>query len=146
MKRKPRHGLNLIERAYFAKQWQEEAVTANLHALIGGDPKVMVNTAGRVLFIVMGASVRQGLDLDLPEIRIMRGAIGAAHDQVGEDDIPEARRASIVSGLEAADRLMPSIARTHLIDAAIALELMLRRQDVRLSDFEALSTPRKETV
>lgn len=143
MKRKPRPGLNLIERAYFAKQWQEEAVTAHIHALIGGDPKLMVNTAGRVLFVVLGAAMAQGIEAELPEIRIIRGAVNAVHDQAGEVDIPEQRRASIVSGLEAVDRLMPSLARTNLINAAINLEMLLSRQDVRLSDFEAIA-PRKE--
>lgn len=133
-----RPGLSLIERALIEKQWHETAVSAQIHALIGDSSDGMVNAAGRVMFVVLGAAITEGISHEQPEIRIIRGAVNAVHDQAGEADIPAARRASIVSGLEACARLIPELQRRSLITAACDLTLKMRRQHIHYSDFLAL--------
>lgn len=98
----------------------------------------MVNSAGRILFVVLGAAIADGLGPSHLEIRIIRGAVNAVHDQAGEADIPEARRQGIVSGLQAATRLIPELRQKSLVAAALDLHVKLRRQHIHLSDFQAL--------
>jgi hypothetical protein len=130
--------LSLIERALIEKQWRETAVSAQIHALIGDNSDGMVNGAGRVMFVVLGAAIAEGISHERPEIRIIRGALNAVHDQAGEPQIPADRRASIISGLEACDRLIPELQRRSLINAACDLTLKMRRQHIHYSDFLAL--------
>src|SRR4030095_13659538 len=44
----------------------------------------MVDKAGRVLYVVLGAAIADDADPELPEIRILRGACNAVYDQAGE--------------------------------------------------------------
>lgn len=136
--RQRRPGLSLIERALIERDWRATAVSAQIHALIGDSSDGMVNAAGRVLFVVLGAAIAEEVDAEQPEIRVIRGAVNAVHEQAGEDDIPGTRRKSIESGLLAAERLVPHFARRSLVDAACDLELKLRRQHLHTDDFEAL--------
>lgn len=136
MKRRP--GLNLVERAVIAQQWHATVATAQIHALIGESSVHMVNKAGRVFYVVLGAAMAAGLDHDEPAVRVMRGAINAVHDQAGEEDIPALRRQSIVSGLTAAAALIPTLQRKDLVDAACELTVRLRAGAVVLADFEAI--------
>lgn len=138
MKRRRPLGPSLIERALIAKEWHASAVDAQLHALIGDDSDAMVNAAGRILFVVLGAAMADGFDASHRELRIIRGAVNAVHDQAGEPEIPEARRASIVSGLQAATRLIPELKQKSLVASALDLHVKLRRQHIHLSDFQAL--------
>jgi hypothetical protein len=146
MKRPQR--LSLIERALIEQKWHATAVSAQIHALYGDSSDGMVNAAGRVLYVVLGAAIAEEVSQDLPELRIIRGAVNAVHDQAGEADIPAMRRRSIVIGLEAAERLIPTLQRRSLINAACDLALKMRRQHIHLSDFAALlATPTtKETA
>jgi hypothetical protein len=129
--------LGLVERALIEKQWRETAISAHIHGLIGEDGDKMVDKAGRVFFVVLGAAIAEEVDPDTPELRVIRGACNAVYEQAGEDSIPAARRASIVSGLEACDRLIPAFQRKSLTDAACDLALKMRGAHVRWSDFEA---------
>ena len=138
MKRRP--GLNLVERAVIAHEWRHTSLEAQMLALCGLDSDKLVNKAGRVLFVVLGACIAEDVDADTPEIRILRGAVNAVADQVGEKYIPAQRRASIVSGLQTAAALIAQLDRKSLVDAACALELKLRTGHVSHSDFEALKT------
>lgn len=138
MRQRRRPGLSLIERALIERDWRATAVSAQIHALIGDSSDGMVNAAGRVLYVVLGAAIAEELDADQPEIRIIRGAVNAVHDQAGVADIPAARRASIESGLLAAERLVPTFERRSLIDSACELELKLRGQHLHTRDFAAV--------
>lgn len=131
-------GLSLIERAVIDQQWRETTVAAQIHALIGDNSNGMVDKAGRVLYVVLGAAVAEEVDPDTPEIRILRGACNAVYDQAGDPDIPAVRRASIVSGLEAAERLIAALEHNSLIDAACNLAVKMRSRHVYWNDFEAL--------
>lgn len=137
MRQHRRVGLSLVERALIERDWRATAVTAQIHALIGDSSDGMVNAAGRVLYVVLGAAIAEDLDAEQPDIRVVRGAVNAVHEQAGAPDIPPARRGSIESGLRAAERLLPTFARRSLVDAACDLELKLRHQQ-QAADFTAL--------
>lgn len=143
-KRRPVVGLNPIERALIAREWQHTALEAQILSLAGQDADKLVNKAGRMLFVVLGACIAEGVEANTPEVRILRGAVNAVHDQAGEKVIPALRRASIVNGLQTAAALIPELSRKALVDAACDLALKLRAGDVRLSDFEAILNPAKE--
>lgn len=129
--------LNGVAAAMFAAQWKREAVTGRLHALIGGNSDKLVNGAGRIFFVVLTAAART-TDMDTPDMRILRGAIEALHDQAGEAEVSEVRRAGIVSGLQACDRLLEGLTQKALAEAALYMEARLRAGDVHYSDFQQL--------
>ena len=129
--------LNGVAAAMFAAQWKREAVTGRLHALIGGNSDKLVNGAGRIFFVVLTAAARK-TDMDSPEMRILRGAIEALHDQAGEATVSEIRRAGIISGLHACDRLMDGLSTKDLAESALYMEARLRAGDVHYSDFQRL--------
>lgn len=128
--------LNGVAAAMFAAQWKREAVTGRLHALIGGDGDKLVNGAGRIFFVVLTAAAKTAADS--PDMRILRGAIEALHDQAGEPTVSEVRRAGIVSGLHACDRLLEGLSTRALAEAALYMESRLRAGDVHYSDFQRL--------
>jgi hypothetical protein len=132
------YGLNMVERALLAQRWRKESVSAGIHAMIGEDAEKLVNTAGKTAYVILGACAAANLSHDLPDIRILRGAVNAIYDQADQQDIPEHRRASIVSGLEACNRLLPLLTQRQVSDAALDLELRLLHGDVHYSDFLAL--------
>lgn len=133
-------GLNLVERSMLIAKWRREAVAGQLHVLIGNDSDKMVNGAGRYFYVVLGACAAH-LDVlgeDDPDIRILRGAVNALHEQAEVPEIAEERRAAILSGLQACERLMPELSQRALSDAALDMELRLLRGDVRFTDFAVL--------
>ena len=134
-----KHGLNPIERAVLVAKWRTDKVSAGIHALIGGDGLRLVNEAGRVMYVVLGAAAAQGLSHDDPDLRILRGAVNALHEQAEVADVDEQRRSSIVSGLQACDRLLSELTQRALSDAALELEIRLKLGDVRYSDFQRLA-------
>ena len=91
------------------------------------------------MYVVLGAAMAQDLDADMPELRIIRGAVGALFDQAGLDVIPADRRASIIRGLEVAGELIPLLERRALVDSACELQIKLRIGHVRMSDFKGLT-------
>lgn len=131
-------GLNMVERAVIAAQWRQNVATARIHAIMGENAQALVNQAGRVFFVVLGAAIEHKVDQDLPEIRIIRGAVNATHDQAGVEPIDPARRASILAGLEAAVRLLDVLSYPAVVRSACDLALKLRRQDIVIADFQAL--------
>ena len=134
-----KYKISPVERAVIAEKWRLGAVTAQIHALIGLNSEELVNQSGRVLYVVLGAALAQDLDTDMPELRIIRGAMGALFDQAGLDVIPADRRASIIRGLEVAKELIPLLDRRALVDSACELEIKLRIGPVLMSDFKELT-------
>lgn len=137
-RRRSAPGLSLIEKAMVERDWHSTAVSAQIHALYGDNSDGMVESAGRVLYVILGAAITDGFDPEHINIRIVRGAVNAVHDQAGEQEIAAARRASIVSGLEAAERLMPVLQRRSVIGAACDLKQKMKTSHIHLSDFQAL--------
>jgi hypothetical protein len=140
MKNRPPR-LNLMERALIERDWHHTVVSAQIHALYGDNSQGMVDTAGRVLYVVLGAALTEGVDPEREELQAVRSAVSAMHDQIGEPEIPETRRARIVGGLEASERLIPHLPRVSLIRAACDLKEKLKNKHILLSDFEALVQP-----
>jgi hypothetical protein len=138
MKYRPRK-ISMVERAIIAADWHKTVTTAQIAALIGDDSDKMVNKAGRVLFVVLGACIAEGVDPESTAMRMLVGAVNAVHDQAGNSIIPAMSRKSIVSGLETAVALIPQLQRKSLVDAACDLALKLRTGNVHLSHFPTFS-------
>lgn len=130
--------LNMVERAVIAAQWRQNVATSRIHALMGENTRELVNQSGRVFFVVLGAAIEVEVDVDLPEIRVIRGAVNATHDQAGVEPIDPARRASILAGLDASVRLLEVLPYPSVVRSACDLAIKLRRSDVVLADFQAL--------
>ena len=131
-------GLNPIEKAVIANEWRHVALEAQMLALCGLDSDKLVNKAGRMLFVVLGACITEGVSHEDPNVRILRGAVNAVHDQAQEAVIPAARRQSIVIGLQTAAAMIPELDRKALVAAACDLAIKLRTGHVNTSDFYAL--------
>ena len=71
MKRKP-IGLNPVERAVIAQEWRHTALEAQMLAMCSLDSNQLVNKAGRMLYVVLGAAMAANMSHDALEIRILR--------------------------------------------------------------------------
>ncbi len=127
-----------VERALIAQQWRQNVATARIHALMGDNAQALVNQAGRVFFVVIGAAMQESMPDDQREIRIIRGAVNATHDQAGVEPIDPVRRASILAGLEAAVVLLGVLPYPAVVRSACELAAKLRIQDISLVDFQRL--------
>lgn len=130
--------LSIWEKAAIRRDWATDNLSAQIHALTGQNAPLMVNKAGRIMFVVLGAAMAQGIEQDHPDIRILRGAVNALSEQVDEVEIAEHRRASIVSGLDAAARLNIDLSPEAIFRAACDMNLKIRFGGVHLSDFQKL--------
>ena len=144
MKRRP--GLNMIERALIEQRWRQTAIQAEIQAVMSDDSDRMVDAAGRVLFVVLGACMAEEADQDSPALHSLYDGVEAVHEQAEEPVIVAARRARIIAALETCAFLIPLFDRKSLVDSACDLALKMRRQHIRLSDFEPLMKPTKETA
>lgn len=99
---------------------------AGIHAMMGGNWATTVNTAGRWLYIVSGAAMACGLDLDSPkaDLRIIMGAASAIGDVHQVPASFEQNRVAIIRGLEAAQVLAERLP----IEAMILATLDLQRK------------------
>lgn len=137
MKRRP-PGLSLIERALIEKKWHATAVEASVQALLGDDSRRMVDAAGKILYVVLGACIAEEADENEPAMIALREAVDAVHDQAGEPVIPPERRARIIGGLEVCSFLVSVLDRKNVIAAACDLALKLRRGVITSEDFERM--------
>lgn len=135
MKRKPQC-IGPVHRALAYRQWTDEGVEAQIHAITGADPKELANLAGRMFFTVLGAAMAAGMTGDEPDLRIVRGAVNAVYDQVDQPVITPAARAAINSGLEAVKRLAQQFTQRQIVDAHFDMLTKLRVGDVLMSDFQ----------
>ena len=124
-RRQPK-GLSLIERAVVEKQVRETFTAAQIHAMNGDDSDAMVKKAGTMFYVVLGAAITDGLDADMPEIRILRGACNALYEQAGESVIQSERRASIKAGLQACGRLLEVLDYDSVVNEAFKLHMLLK--------------------
>ena len=135
---KPLQVLSIWEKANIRRDWATDNLSAQIHALTGQDAALLVNKAGRIMFVVLGAARAQGVEQDHPDIRILRGAVNALHEQAGEPVIDERHRAAIASGLDAAQRLNVGLPPEAIFRAACDMNLKMLRGGVNYSDFLAL--------
>lgn len=129
---------NPVARAITARKWSQTATSAQIHALMGDDSDGLVNAAGRVFFVILGACALQRINSDTPDVRILRGACNALYEQAGEPRIDDMRRKSLQAGLEACERLNEILERRHVTESACDLADKLRQEHVHWSDFEPL--------
>lgn len=137
MKKKPK-GLGMVERAVIAQQWRSSVSTARIHALIGDDSLELVQQAGRVFFVALGAAIIEKVPDDDVEVRIMRSCVNALHDQAGVTAIDPMRRNSIKAGLEAAVRLLDRLPYPSIVKSACDLHVKELNKGVWTSDFREL--------
>ena len=143
MKKRTHHrratGLHPFEKAMIRRDWRADSVSAQIHALAGDDAALMVNKAGRIFYVLLGAAVLDGIAADDANMRVLRGAVNALHEQAGEPLIDATRRQSIQAGLDAAERLTPTVKPESIFAAACELTVRLRNTSgVVLADFERL--------
>jgi hypothetical protein len=138
MKRR-QYGPSLIERALIEKQWHATALEATVQALVSDDSARMVNAAGKILYVVLGACIAEEADENDPAMVAVREAVDAVHDQAGLYTVPPERRARIVAGLDVCGFLVSVLDRKNLIAAACELHAKLARgQYITTADFERL--------
>lgn len=106
------------------------ADVANLQSLAeiqawGGDHRDnLIKSAGRLVFIVLGAAQRGGLSNDEADVRIALG-MGNALGDLGTDHRLDHHRPAIQSGLMAIERLLPRLEALHMAEAADELDDLL---------------------
>lgn len=137
-RRKSIRAIHPVTRALIARDWRSAKLTAEIHALMGGDSDKMVNGAGRIFYVVLGACAEQDFSADHADVRIIRGAVEALHDQAGEQVIDDMRRSSVNSGLAACNRVLGELEPRCVNNSAVELAQLLVRGDVHHSDFLAL--------
>ena len=148
MKKKPRIpkpirnpvGLAMV-RATIRRDVAELKTTAELQAWNGADAPRLVNSAGRMTWMVASAAVAGGVNVESPDIRIVRG-LGEALGDLAADGRLEYHRPTIQSGLLAIERLLPMCTDMHLARAAVELDEMLSTTaGMGTSDLRALQNP-----
>ncbi|RZI69932.1 MAG: hypothetical protein EOP13_22675 [Pseudomonas sp.] len=130
--------LSLIERALIERDWHQTAIVAQIHALCGNNSQGMVEAAGRVLFVVLAAVVADDHQLDSDDLNLIHQTLIAMHDQVDDPEISSTRRACIICGLQAAERIIPLLQRCSLVSAACKLKEKLKKSHILLEDFNDL--------
>ena len=149
-RRNPRQSLvaRAVERAALAK-WRSMVAedyrsilsTAEIQAMQSDHSANLVNTAGRVLFVVLGAAVAEGVDDADPHMQAVIAAVNAVHDQAGVETIEQAHRDAIVHGLGVSVQLLEVLEHDNVVDAACELELKMQRQHITIDDFRSLFQP-----
>lgn len=111
---------------------------ANIHAIMGANPTAAVHASASIMFIALGAAMQAGYTGDEPDLRILRGAASAAGDVTALPASLEHNRQAIISGLQAVDRIWPSLSPTALVNEFRRLHQFLASpRGLNLSDFEA---------
>lgn len=113
-----------ILRAGIRRDVADLKTTAELQAWTGADAAKLVNSAGRMMWMVAGAAVACGVDEDSPDVRITRG-MGEALGDLAADGRLEYHRPAIQSGLLALERLLPKCSDWALGTAALKLDELL---------------------
>jgi hypothetical protein len=124
-----------VGRALMGRQWSDELTKAGIHAHMGGDAAALCQHAGVVFFVVLGAARQLDLAADMPELRVVRGAVNAVYDQRDVADIEDVHRLAIISGVEAAQRLASAMPQRVVVDSYWGLCLKLAQRSVTSDDF-----------
>lgn len=95
--------------------------TAQMHAWAGSNPPQLLDNAGRMVYVVLGAAGAGGMTTARPEIRILLGMAEALGDLRIDGDI-ERHRPAIQSGLLAIERLLPDLQPLALAESAMELD------------------------
>lgn len=119
---------NPVGRAVLQRTIANEMATilrqAQMHAWVGQNPPRLINDAGRLVYVVLGAASASGWTTEHPDVRIMLGMSEALGDLQADGDI-ERHRGAIQSGLLAAERLLPAMNALLMLQSAFELDAML---------------------
>lgn len=138
MRRRNPFYISMVERAVIAEKWRKSSIDAKINAWLGDDSDRVVDLAGRMFYVALGAARIEDISEDDLDVRIIRGAVNAVYDQAGQPEVARQHRASIASGLEAVSRFCKRVKQESLTASACDLELKLRFGDVYISDFDKL--------
>lgn len=95
----------------------------------------LIDTSGRMLWIVSTAAVQCGVPQDHPDMRMMGGAASALGDLAARPRDIELYRPSIQSGLLAAERLWPHLNVWALARGALEFYETTKKAGLTLHDF-----------
>ena len=142
MKRHRRIKSNPVQLAIMRKYILEEVAsmyrTASLHAYMGDNEPLAVNTIGRLAYIVCHAGERLGFGRT-PEASIIAGMASALGDMGEHVATLQSQRGALIAGLAAIDRLLPKLTPDALAEGAMRLNAMLASpHGLSLSDFQVL--------
>lgn len=117
-KRKPVGVHPFVKQAARAK-WNAEAVTAQIHALTGANRDRLL-AHGSVLFSVSAAcAMYLGWTGDEPDMRIVRASVNALDDLAKRPAITDMDRGALMSGMQAAARIIEVTPIEAVIEAAL---------------------------
>jgi hypothetical protein len=107
-----------VKQAARAK-WNAEAVIAQIHALTGADRERLL-AHGSVLFCVASAcAMHMGWTGDEPDMRIVRASVNALDDLAKRPGITDMDRGALMSGMQAAARIIEVTPIEVVIEAAL---------------------------
>ena len=121
-----------VLRATILRHVRDLQTTAGLQAWLGAHVANLVNTSGRLVYIVLGAAPSAGFTESHPDIRVCLG-MGSALADLTSDSRIEQHRPAVQAGLLAIDRLLLSLRAEDLYDSAAQL-------DARIKNGEGLDT------
>lgn len=125
-------------RSRIRRDVSELKTSADLHAWTGANAAHLINSAGRMVWMVASAAVACGINEDDPDTRILRGMAEAVAD-LAADGRMEFHRPSIQAGLLAVERLLPKCSDWALGTAALDLDRLLgTSQGMGTSDISAI--------
>jgi len=130
--------INPVERAVLLKKWDDFALVGRIQIMMGDSSKTVTNYAGRMMFVAQACALAVGIEPDDVDVRIIRGAVNALHDHIGQDTIPPELRASLSSGVNAALRVADRAGRQVVATEICTMELRLRVGHLSYSDFQEL--------
>jgi hypothetical protein len=95
-----------MEQKALREKWDAESVTAGIHALIGADKTQLISHSGLLFFVASGCAIYLGWMGDEPDFRIVSASINAIDDLKAKKEIEDVDRASLMSGMNAASRII----------------------------------------
>jgi hypothetical protein len=95
-----------MEQKALREKWDAESVTAGIHALIGADKTQLISHSGLLFFVASGCAIYLGWTGDEPDFRIVSASINAIDDLKAKKEIEDVDRASLMSGMNAASRII----------------------------------------
>lgn len=127
-------------RSQVRKSIEQLTTSASLHGMIGENPAMVANQAGRLCFVVCHAAQACGY-ADAPEVSILRGTAESLGDIVASPQSLDRLRGSINSGIAAAQRLLPRLDDFALAMGGLELDALLAAgQGMGTSDIERVLT------
>lgn len=109
---------------------------AGIHAFTGGNAAALADACGRLVYVVAHAAGLHGLQ-ETPEARILPGTASALADVAEAPCSLDSHRPAILSGLDACERLLPSLHTWSLAAGALMLDAILAQRDFMMSDVRA---------